>query len=138
MGHIRDKEITEQLLSNFSHLSTGTLWNATDFFTSFTSFTLQTTMQKLKDKLNGKFGLYLTHSMMCMKNIHTECEKYEWDCALSGSSRSTTQMRDLVRWHRGEAWTHINQITTKKVCTLHFTMFKNKYLGVCGLPTSGV
>jgi hypothetical protein len=25
MGHIRDKEITEQLLSNFSHLSTGTL-----------------------------------------------------------------------------------------------------------------
>jgi hypothetical protein len=29
-----------------------------------------------------------------------------------------------------EACTHIKNIT-KKVCTLHFTMFKNKYLGEC-------
>jgi hypothetical protein len=39
---------------------------------------------------------------------------------------------------QGEACTHIKQTATKKVCVLHFTMFKNKYLGLCWHATSGV
>jgi hypothetical protein len=31
----------------------------------------------------------------------------------------------------GEACIFIKQITTNKVCTLNFTVFKNKYLGLC-------
>jgi hypothetical protein len=44
----------------------------------------------------------------------------------------------LVRWSRGEACTHIKQITTKNICTMNFTMFKNKYLGLCGPSNSSM
>jgi hypothetical protein len=31
----------------------------------------------------------------------------------------------------GEACIYIKLITTKKLCTLNFTLFKTKYLGLC-------
>jgi hypothetical protein len=35
-------------------------------------------------------------------------------------------------WMRGgEACIYIQQISTKNICTLNFTLFKNKYLGLC-------
>jgi hypothetical protein len=76
----------------------------------------------IQNRLEGKF--FVPYFIAKLKNVM-------WDCSFSGVSRSITQRGDLVRLYKGEACTHIKQITTKKVCTLHFIMFKNKYLGLC-------
>jgi hypothetical protein len=52
------------------------------------------------------------------------------DCPLLGASRSTTQRRDLVRWHEGGSLYIHQKDNKKKVCAFHFTMFQNKYFGL--------
>jgi hypothetical protein len=100
MGHdIRNRlRITGQLLSNFSRLSVAELCNVADFFTSFTSFKLQTTLQKLKDKPTimtdyGKLGLYMTLNEK-RRSIHTKWEKCDVGlCLVRCFKESQTKMR---------------------------------------------
>jgi hypothetical protein len=45
-------------------------------------------------------------------------------CAFWGVLRSITPRQDSIRRGRDEGWTYTKHITTKKVCTLHFNVFK--------------
>jgi hypothetical protein len=107
-----DQEITGQLLSNFSYLSTATLWNESNFFTSFTYFTLQTTMRKLTDKPTimtdyGKLGLYLTQWMRRTKKIYTKCEEYDVGLCTVGSFKEYhTKARFSYMMHGRSLYTH--------------------------------
>jgi hypothetical protein len=76
-------------------------------------------------------------SFVCIQIKLQGVRNVMWDCVFQVLQEYHSKVR-FSEIKQVRACTHIKHITTIKACTLHFTMFKNKYLGLCGCYTSGV